>query len=492
MSCCTASWPYFILFVACFSGAEGEVIVYPRLLESRSSNGVKVLKISEDITLNLRKSSVFAEEFLIHSTREGQPLAYHMLGAEVDKNLYDDIEQMATVHVFEEDGVRVEGVISETLRIKPLEERERSQSGDIPHELFEIPNPKEGHLWRNDYTIQNDTRPGPVPQSRMNWYTAPRLPLLITPELHVVVDYFICKALNFIEKKIARYVAIMTAAANLRYRSIVQPRVQLVVVGVSVTRTPEEEPYMVHVDGYRDTRNILQEQTRRNFREHAMKQTYFARADIVFLLSGLNLSEWENGVLEHWIGGSAFLNGVCTEYKVVISEERVGSFYGIHVFSHEIAHSLGCQHDGEGSDSWVYGNIGSADCEWNDGYIMSYKYIKPNMYRFSRCCQREITNVYNRPEYQCLLVKNSLKTILRTSKLPGDVSSRQTYCEKVYQQFSYVKVDRSYHPELCTVRCFVGRQGDNWLITAVDGVRCGKGKVCGLGNCTTRAELKAE
>ncbi|KAL3206195.1 hypothetical protein MRX96_052881 [Rhipicephalus microplus] len=161
-----------------------------------------------------------------------------------------------------------------------------------------------------------------------------------------------------------------------------------------------------------------------------MKQTYFARADIVFLLSGLNLSEWENGVLEHWIGGSAFLNGVCTEYKVVISEERVGSFYGIHVFSHEIAHSLGCQHDGEGSDSWVYGNIGSADCEWNDGYIMSYKYIKPNMYRFSRCCQREITNVYNRPEYQCLLVKNSLKTILRTSKLPGDVSSRQTYCEK--------------------------------------------------------------
>uniref|UniRef100_L7LTL6 Putative tick salivary metalloprotease n=1 Tax=Rhipicephalus pulchellus TaxID=72859 RepID=L7LTL6_RHIPC len=492
MSCGTASWSHFILFVVSLCTTEGKKIVYPGMLESRSGDGIKVLKISNDITLNLRKSSVFAEEFLIHTTKGGEPIAYHMLGAEVEKNLYDDIEQMATVDVSEEDGVRVEGVLGDTLRIKPLEGRERSLSGEIPHELYEISNTKEDHRRRDDYTISNTTVEGLVPESRMNWYKAPRLPLLITPELHVVVDHFICKGLKFIEKKIARYVAIMTAAANLRYRSIIQPRVQLVVVGVTVTRTPQEEPYMVHVEGYRATRNILQEETRVKFREHAMKQTYFARADIVFLLSGLNLSEWENGILEHWIGGSAYLSGVCTQYKVGISEERVGSFYGVHVYAHEIAHSLGCQHDGDGADSWVYGNIGSADCKWNDGYMMSYKYVKPNMYRFSPCCQREITNVYNRPEYRCLLVRNSLTTVIRSSKLPGDVSSRQTYCEKVYNQYSYVVVDRSYNPELCTVRCFVGRQGDNWLITAVDGVRCGKGKVCVLGNCTSKAELKAE
>ncbi|XP_054930448.1 venom metalloproteinase BumaMPs1-like [Dermacentor andersoni] len=480
-----------LLFIACVNAIEESTIVYPRMLESRSEDGTKVLMINDDLTLNLRKASVFSEEFLIHTTMDGKPIAYHMLGAEMEKNLYDDEEKMATVHVTDEDGVSVEGVLGHTLRIKPLEGMERSSSGERPHQLYEIPEPSNEEHRRDDYSSPNTSMEERYVESRFDWYKAPRLPVLITPEVHVVVDFLISKALKFEARKIARYVAIMTASANLRYRSFIQPRVQLVIVGVSVTKTPEEEPYMANVPGYEATNNILDEKTRYNFKEYAMKQSYFKRSDIIFLLTGKNLSEWEGGTLQHWIGGSAFLGGVCLEWKVGLSEERVGSYYGVYVFAHELAHSLGCAHDGDGASTWHKGHIGSKDCDWDLGYMMSYKFVKPNMYRFSKCCQREITNTYNRPEYHCLLEKNSLQTRIYSSKLPGAVSSRQTYCEKIYGKYSsYVKVDRGYPTQGCIVKCYISKKLDNMLIGAVDGVKCGKKKVCVLGNCTSKAKLK--
>lgn len=247
---------------------------------------------------------------------------------------------------------------------------------------------------------------------------------------------------------------------------------------------------MVHVSGYETTRNIIYGETLVNFNEHVKQQPYFQHADITFLLTGLNMSEWNNGVLEHWVGGFAYVGGVCTDWRVGMSEERVKSYYGVYVLGHEIAHSLGCAHDGKEANTWPRGHIGSKDCSWDDGFMMSYKFVVPNMYRFSYCCQREIMNLYNRPEYSCLIVKNSVRVSITTSKLPGEVSNRQAYCEKVYYQYSYVKADLTYDSSKCLVKCFINPNGKNMLMYAVDGVKCGKKKVCVLGNCTSIAELK--
>nr|AAZ39659.1 salivary gland metalloprotease [Rhipicephalus microplus] len=480
----------FLVFVEFTWLIQASRVVYPRMLESRADNGAKVLKISEDITLNLRKSSVFSEEFLIHTTHDGEPIAYHMNGAEMEKNLYDDHEQMATVHVSQEDGLSVEGVLGHTLRIRPLEGTERSTNGLRPHELFHVSEPQHDDHRRDDYGPPDTNTTQALVESRLMWVRAPRLPLLINPEVYVVVDFYICKALKFDEKKIARYVAIMTGSANLRYRSVVQPRVQLVLVGITVTKSASEEPYMVHIKGYEQYRNILYGQTIKNFNEHVKKQVYFERSDIVFLLTGMSMSAWENGALQHWVGGYAYVGGACTAWRVGMSEERVGSYYGVYVYAHELAHSLGCAHDGDGPSDWPQGHIGSKDCDWNLGFMMSYKFIAPNMYRFSKCCQREITNIFNRPQYECLRVKNSINTGIFSSKLPGEVSSRQAYCQKIYYQYKYVHVDKTYNARVCIVKCYINRDGDNMLITAVDGVGCGSGKMCILGNCTSKAEFK--
>uniref|UniRef100_A0A224YEA9 Reprolysin n=1 Tax=Rhipicephalus zambeziensis TaxID=60191 RepID=A0A224YEA9_9ACAR len=464
-------------------------IVYPRMLESRAEDGLKVVKITNDITLNLRKASVFPDEFFIHSTKDGVPIRYHMLAADVEKTLYEDAEQMASVDLFEEDDLSIEGVLGHTLRIKPLPKMQRSADGRTPHMLYEVANPSYQAQSVNDYTIPNVSDSSSYVESRFLWPTRPRLPVMIHPEVHVVTDYVFCKELKFDKKKIAMYLAIMTNSANFRFRSMIQPRVQLKVVGITVTETVSDEKYIVHEEAYRETNVILYGPTIENFRTHVQNHAYFGNADIVFLITGRNMSYWEDGVLKHWIGGFAYLGGACTSWRVGMSQESVGSYYGVFVYGHELAHTLGCAHDGDAASDWPTGHIGSKDCPFEQGYMMSYKFVKPFMYKFSSCCQREVMNLYNREQYRCLLYEQKLHTKIHSNKLPGYVSSRDTYCKKVYHDYKDVKADKTYHDRICIVKCFINKQGDNMLISAVDGVKCGSKKVCIVGNCTSKREI---
>ncbi|KAL1450298.1 hypothetical protein MTO96_043955 [Rhipicephalus appendiculatus] len=269
---------WFVLVLAAVHENKAAEIVYPRMLESRAEDGLKIVKISNDITLNLRKSSVFSEEFFIHSTRDGVPIAYHMSGPEMEKYLYHDEERMASVHLSDEDGISIEGVVGDTLRIKPAEGMERSADGQVPHTLYEV-------LYADAVPPRNDTDITPESR-RLIFTTGLRIPVFIHPEVYFVVDYTLCLALEFKEKEIARYVAVLANSANLRYRSMVQPKVQLSVVGITVTKQPSDEPYMVKVVGYEATKNIIYGDTIRNFNNYVAQKSYFVTADIIFLLTG--------------------------------------------------------------------------------------------------------------------------------------------------------------------------------------------------------------
>ncbi|XP_077494341.1 venom metalloproteinase antarease-like TtrivMP_A isoform X1 [Amblyomma americanum] len=481
---------FIAVFIFCTScrvtGAP--TFVFPQIFQSRSKDGEKVLTITRDLTLNLQKSSVFAPEFFIHSTRDGAPVRYHMQGPEMEKNLYHSVESMASVDVSEEEGVKIEGIVGDRLRIKPTSRMARSLDGADAHLLYTAEEPVRHSQGHSDYGIPaNEALFSPEPRSLGS--ERRRLPEEIHPELHIVVDYQFCLELAFDEKKISKYLAIMTNSANLRFRSMVQPRVQLRIVGITVTKDVSDEPYIVHLEGYNHTKNILYEETVQKFNAFVLNHTYFADADIVFLLTGRNMSRWKDGTLHHRTGGFAYLGGVCTKWKVGMSEERAQSFYGVYVYAHELAHSLGCAHDGDGASIWPAGHIGSEDCSWYDGYMMSYEFVKPNMFFFSDCCQREVMNIYNRPNYRCLREESSQNTGLSVSQLPGEVSDLDTFCQKVYNMYPYVEADMEYNMSSCEVRCYIDKALRSMIITAVDGVKCGKDKICILGNCTL-AETK--
>uniref|UniRef100_V5GIF0 Putative tick metalloprotease n=1 Tax=Ixodes ricinus TaxID=34613 RepID=V5GIF0_IXORI len=111
-------------------------LVYPRLLESRRLNGERILKINEDITLNLERTSVFPEKLLIRTHEEGSLINNYVNGSEHNEHLYHDTEKMAAVILNDDDGVSVEGLLRHDLRIQPIPHLERSLEGHVAHTVL--------------------------------------------------------------------------------------------------------------------------------------------------------------------------------------------------------------------------------------------------------------------------------------------------------------------------------------------------------------------
>ncbi|KAK8763885.1 hypothetical protein V5799_033506, partial [Amblyomma americanum] len=254
-------------------------IVYPRLLTARGDSGEKVLKINDNIALSLEKSKVFSGDFLLFSEANGESVHYYMKEDDYEKNLYHNDEHQASLLLDTEDGVKVEGIISNTLRIKPLLEMARSDEGQIAHSLYEIEPPTAGEPTHRDYAVGNTTGDG-----NYSSYTAEARSAkdVLYPEIHIVVDSAYAKHFNYDKKSITLYLAVLVNAANLRYKSIQNPRIQLRIVAITVSET--EESYLV-IPG-RDRNQILDEETLIQFNNYYRGKRAFEESDLTFLITG--------------------------------------------------------------------------------------------------------------------------------------------------------------------------------------------------------------
>uniref|UniRef100_A0A6M2E266 Putative secreted metalloprotease n=1 Tax=Amblyomma tuberculatum TaxID=48802 RepID=A0A6M2E266_9ACAR len=95
------------VFYSASSVNGAPTLVYPKFFQSGSADAAKILAITSDLKLNLAKSTVFAPSFFIHSSRDGTPVRYHMLGSEMEKNLYHSVEKMASIDISEEEGLEI-------------------------------------------------------------------------------------------------------------------------------------------------------------------------------------------------------------------------------------------------------------------------------------------------------------------------------------------------------------------------------------------------
>ncbi|KAL3212900.1 hypothetical protein MRX96_051805, partial [Rhipicephalus microplus] len=128
------------VFLSCHSAKlpKYQAVVYPELLEERDDEGITVLKINDDITLNLKPSSVLHPEFFLRTYREGVPQHTYFNVDALEKNLYDDEKRFAAVIMTEEDGALQKGVVGPNLKILPAMGMERSEEGHIAHVLETI------------------------------------------------------------------------------------------------------------------------------------------------------------------------------------------------------------------------------------------------------------------------------------------------------------------------------------------------------------------
>uniref|UniRef100_A0A224YGL8 Reprolysin n=1 Tax=Rhipicephalus zambeziensis TaxID=60191 RepID=A0A224YGL8_9ACAR len=226
-----------ILFIAqimhsskCAPTSHPETIVFPELIEGRDDSAAKVLKITEELTLYLEKSSVLAKEFLLR-TYDGRLMQHtYFDGESLEESLYHDLHSFSSVMVSEENGLQVEGVLGPTLRIRPSLEAARTAEGHIAHILYEVAaeteSGSEGVFTRTSNVSERQENQGGTVD-------------LVRPELLIAVDSTFARQFRD-HKALLRYVVISINSVNVRYLTVSDPRVRLRLCAVEVFTVYEE------------------------------------------------------------------------------------------------------------------------------------------------------------------------------------------------------------------------------------------------------------
>ncbi|XP_050046212.1 venom metalloproteinase BumaMPs1-like [Dermacentor andersoni] len=455
-----------------------ETLVFPKLLESRNDKGTKVLKINDALTLNLEKSSVISDEFLLR-TYQGHVMQHTYLdGQALEEDLYHDPHRFASVFVSEENGLEVEGVLGPKFAIKPLKGQGRSAGvGDVPHVIYKIED-HEGVFARTDGTEQERAKTNI--SERQNQNSA--RPGIIYPELLIIVDSTL-RAQFSTEFTLLKYLIITLNSVNVRYLTVSDPAVRIKFRAMEVL-TPAAETFLTRSGNY--VQGIRSLQGLRDY-VHGNPDKY-GIYDGVYLVTGLDMAEY---TYHGWNGnllGYAYIGGICSWQKVGYGEDAVGTFKGIRILAHEFGHLLGCPHDGTSSGYYT-----SVSCPWNDGFLMSYMEADSRSMKFSHCCNQMISLLVWSERGKCLLTNSAKRKIKKKYYVKffvGNILTRDQICKLSFPNVAETRFMKDYHGnENCMARCFMPKSiygYDTYLPTFLpDNSPCkeNNGTICRNGDC---------
>ncbi|XP_037523857.1 venom metalloproteinase antarease-like TtrivMP_A isoform X1 [Rhipicephalus sanguineus] len=485
-ACFSAVVMYFI------AGAKTARVVYPRLLEERSSDGGMMLKVHDDLTLNLRKGSVAARELRVLTEENGRLVTRFYNGEDIERNLYEDEEKIASVMVTKTaSGVHMEGLVSPTHRIKPMPVSEKSDDGVVPHEIHEI---EHKQMLDKTLTYRSNASKGAASERALSSRVS--VPAQVTVEVFVVLDTWHHR--HFTSTKHALwYLCVMVNSANIRYRDASNPEVRLLLTGVEKA---VEEDYVVSAKN--DNGYLFDDGTIPKFRKYAVsKKTAYGHPDIVFLMTGRDVFTVYEGKVTDAGSGIGYVCGVCTDFYVGLGEDKPGLFSGTHTFTHEAAHLLGAKHDGDGPNEAMPGHPGAKSCSWDWGHIMSYINKGPSHHRFSTCTLAQIRFVLSRAGENCWKVLS--KGTYVKNVYPGMAVTFQQFCavmpyDKENSTYEYSTVNQTN----CKVRCnfskthwYHGYSGlESYKVKfyydgdALDYMPCGDHHVCIQGLCKDKRQ----
>ncbi|KAL3170828.1 hypothetical protein MRX96_024476 [Rhipicephalus microplus] len=409
----------FVIFPV--KGLQKGQLVYPRLLEERSSEKTMVMQVHDELTLNLRKASVAAPTLRLITEEKGKTVTHYYNGKHVDRDLYEDEEQIASVIVTKDHfGVHVKGLIGPRHRIEPLPVAERSEDGLVPHAINEI----EFEEMMDSTLRHTKIDKGPVTVERqLYWPVQPQVP----PD-PVYVEIFVVSDQNHHQHfatndAFLAYLCVMINSANLRFAATSAPKIILLLVGAERSQTFEYvDLYQQNVKYAHDQRTLVK------LKQYANKKKgEFGNPDAVFYLSGLDMYSDAASVLSYGVG---YVSSVCTEFFVALGEDKAGLYTGTHGMTHELAHVLGAPHDGDAPPS--VGHPGSQSCPWDNGNIMSYVDKGPSHDRFSECSLRGMRHVIKLAGYACW---QTLKSGYKLEDVfPGMVVDLQAFCKESIQE----------------------------------------------------------
>ncbi|XP_077529520.1 venom metalloproteinase antarease TserMP_A-like isoform X2 [Haemaphysalis longicornis] len=444
-----------VLMQAVFTASalqEGVSVVHPEILRERDSDGRLVLKITNDILLTLHKSSVLSSEFLLRTYFGKIPMHHYMDGAQLEEDLYHDPQNMASVSVTSEGGLRVEGLVGPKLRISPTPNEERLASGHVAHYLSDIPEEDMDNYMEQDIANYSSVaRMDFMQPNDGHGKVSGRSDNTIYPELLVFVDSSFAQRFSS-STKIIKYVAITVNAINLRYLSVPSPRVRHRLVGVEILQHYQETAILCPLEW--DPKALDTQATLSALHRYVQEKSEYHIYDLVYFLTSKDLARVDPHEVVYKNAGQAYLRGACTPLKVGVGEDTPPTFKGVHVMAHEMGHIMGCLHDGQVSPCAHLGAPSSTHCPFQQGYIMSYVRKDSNSYKFSPCSIEQIREKAWARSGSCLHVKNVIYKRLKVYRyLPGYKVTRSQQCRNAFPSVRNVYFDRKIGVQNCRIQC---------------------------------------
>ncbi|XP_067141573.1 venom metalloproteinase antarease TserMP_A-like [Centruroides vittatus] len=493
----------FLLSVSIFVAVSGrltgrEEIVFPSIETLRS--GEKRLSfraLNEDIELKLESAgNVFGEGFFVESIHDGRSAIPELNLHDIKRNLYKDKRAGASLHIEEKEHTLIRGIINHKLRIEPHESEARIRDGVRSHRIVEYI--EEDGFHENDAVIPTNFHAN-INKSKDGLRSGE--PIYV--ELCIVTD--IAFSISFPnDHAIIVYVAILINGAQCRYDNLKNIRVILVFSGLRIVRRARDQPYIQN--------NLVEGHLLKGGDALYDFGAFMGRAgytcDIIKLITKLDLvDDVGDGSMAHGLLGLAYVGTVCDTYyqpdftyRVGISEDDAHCFVGVRTVAHELAHSLGCGHDGDKPVPYIEGHPGSEDCPWDDGYIMSYVSEFMKRFYFSWCCEDCIR--HSARIFECLRYNNTGFNLSPSSQIPGvqlentlGYSASKYETEKVAYydhrcknlRRNFVLYSFEYPDGTCSYACRTEADEQNqfyyWVVDCLDGDMCDTGKRCLNGEC---------
>lgn len=459
---------------------DTETEVYPEI--QYLDGGSVILQITDQYEMLLHQNSVLPPRVLIRTFENGEPVDKIMRTTKIRKDIFSDENGAATVMIRrnrDTNRTTVEGILDTDLRIIPLNEEGKENA----HKVFRVKD-KSTHvldsLYSNNATLADDIETNEVTKRDMENKT-----LSVRPEVVIISDSMHNR--NFKTRgDLIRYIGIFMNAVNLRYATATGIDIKMKLTAIVVS-TPDQETYIKYAGNYVNADQTIAGLTLR------LASGYIpGNFDMAYLLTGRDIAQvTPSNSLHVAVAGVAYIGGACTVQKAGLGEDIPGTYDGVQVATHEMAHLMGCVHDGDPPPDYLADSPGATDCPWDEGFIMSYKDGGLNKYMFSQCCVRQIKHVLRRGSHNCLLEEFNYPLRL-DKRLPGEALKPVDYCRIRFPEIPYVWTDGNPADLMtCKVRCsypvnpytglYVYR-----LANVLDGTTCAEGRKCINGVCSAQ------
>ncbi|XP_064454645.1 venom metalloproteinase antarease TserMP_A-like isoform X2 [Ornithodoros turicata] len=477
--------------------------------QERSDSGGRVLKLTDDLTLNLVQKSPYPDRLHLRTPQDdGSVLNAHVSSWPYSRHLLQDEKNFASLVVTEDDGLRLRGMIGDDMRIEPLATAERSSDGRIAHRLYKVE-----EMYSDTPIYQYVSAPILDRTARTLVKTVEgRLDKTFAlAETHIVVDTVFFKQFKQNETALLLYLGAAINSVNLRFQTVEILKIQIVVVGLTFSTKDTEDNEILKfykVGGARRDEYADLQRTLEAFRDfHKAKHIdIFDKVDLLTFLTGRQMCSVNNGnTLDCQVKGMAYVAGVCGYARVSVVEDNAWSFQGTRTMAHEWAHTLGCVHDGSGPYEHIQNHPGATDCPWRQGYLMSYVTEDNNQFQFSPCCANQMYFVSQLEGKQCLFYNNSRRTDqVHTNVLPGETVSLDKLCQVTYAHIEDYTFTYDHEKGLSGYGCEVPCKSNTvqegrksyWRTgqtNGTDGSPCdsvNKKKVCIRGECVENPTCK--